>query len=92
MGANLVVNISSFYDGCDDTCLLDRGDHPFVQHCSYVFYARAEICKASNLQSGISQGKLRPQADMSEDVFFRVLEGFHTSPDTAMRILKYLNR
>ena len=92
LGLNLLVNISSFYDGCDSTCVLDRGDHPFVKHLSYVFYARAIISHADKIQRGIGSGILTPQPDMIDEVFQRVEAGITGSPDTPGKIIKYFRQ
>lgn len=91
-GLNLLVNISSFYDGCDRTCLLDVGDHPFVRHLSYVFYAKAQISKAEQIQRGLAQNKLTAQPDMAEWVFLRVEAGVTASPDTPLNVVRYFQQ
>ncbi|MFT5870349.1 MAG: hypothetical protein ACI8TF_002471 [Paracoccaceae bacterium] len=92
MGANLVVNISSVRDLCDTTCILDVGDHPFVQHPSFVYYAMAKITYAANIQRGFEAGALRPQPDLAEEVFGRVEAGMLRSPDTPANVVRYFTR
>jgi hypothetical protein len=92
LGLNLLVNISSYYDGCDKTCLLDEGDHPFVKHLSYVFYARAILSHAAQIDRGLNGKILKPQPDMIEEVFRRVEAGITVSPDTPGNILKYFHQ
>ena len=89
LGANLLINISSVVDLCDKTCVLDVGDHPFIQHPSFVFYARAVIHLADNLQRGFENGKIKPQAEMAEEVFKRVVDGITVSPDTPRNVVRY---
>lgn len=87
-----MVNISSHYHGCDETCLLDVGDHPFVRHPSYVFYAKAVIYKATQIQNGFDQGLLEPQPDLVDDVFARVSAGITVSPDTPQNVVRYFSQ
>jgi hypothetical protein len=87
-----MVNISSHYDGCDNTCLLEVGDHPFVRHPSYVFYAGAVIKTATSIQNGFDQGKLKPQPDLADDVFARVAAGITVSPDTPQNVVRYFTQ
>lgn len=92
LGANLLVNISSFYDGCDDTCVLNVGDHDFVTHASYVFYAEATIMKAAGIKNGFDRGVLTPRDPLIDPVFERVIEGINKSPDTPRNVVKYFNQ
>jgi hypothetical protein len=92
LGANLLVNISSYYDGCDDTCVLNFGDHDFVRHASYVFYAEALIMKASGIKNGFDSGALTPNKALQDTVFDRVISGINKSPDTPANIMKYFNQ
>lgn len=87
-----MVNISSYYDGYDDTCLLDVGDHPFICHLSYIFYAEAKIYKATSIQNGFDQGLVKPQADLADDVFARVVAGITVSPDTPQNVVRYFTQ
>lgn len=92
LGANLMVNISSCYDGCDDTCLLNVGDHCFVDRLSYIFYAEAIIYKATSIQNGFDKGILKPQPDLADDVFARVVAGITVSQDTPQNVVRYFTQ
>lgn len=92
LGANLLVNISSYYDGCDDTCVLKTGDHDFVTRDSYVFYAEAKIMRATGIEAGFNKGVLSPQKPLQDAVFERVISGINRSPDTPGNVLKYFNQ
>lgn len=88
-GLNLLVPVSSFYDGCDGTCELDVGDHEFLQHLSFVFYAKAKLVEASRIDHGFNVGRLIQKPDMAADVFGRVEAGLCISPDTPRKIKNY---
>lgn len=89
LGLNLLVPVSSFYDGCDNTCELDVGDHEFIKHLSYVFYARANLYRSEQIDRGLERAILDPQPDLRSEVFVRVEAGLCTSPDTPARIKQY---
>lgn len=89
LGANLFVNISSVVDPCDTTCVLDVGDHPFIRHPSFVFYARAVVISVESLQRGFEQSRITPQDDLAEEVFQRVVDGITVSPDTPAKVVRY---
>ena len=88
----MLVNISTYYDGCDDTCVLNLGDHDFVTHGSYVFYAEAIIMRATGIENGFNKGVLTPQRPLQDAVFERVISGINRSPDTPANVAKYFNQ
>jgi len=88
-GGNLIVPVTSFYDGCDNTCELDVGDHEFIRHLSFVFYARSQIAKAAQIDELVAQNLITPKPDISETVFQRVLRGICLSPDTPPKVKVY---
>ncbi len=90
----LVVNISSIKDGVphDPTCALDVGDHPFVQHPSYVVYAQAVIWRVDNVIRKEAAGEIMAHQDMPEATFSRILNGFDISDDVSPKHLKFKNQ
>lgn len=89
LGLNLLVPVSSFYDGCDNTCTIDVGDHESITHLSYAFYANAKIFKAVQIAKGLQIKFLIQRPDLAEAVFQRVEKGICLSPDTPLKIKKY---
>ena len=89
LGGNLIVPVSSFYDGCDETCLLDAGDHEFVRHLSFIFYARSKVAMAQRIDELVNQGQVILKPDLTEEVFQRVVEGICRSPDTPLKVRRY---
>jgi hypothetical protein len=71
---------------------LDVGDHPFVKHSSFVFYAEALILKATSIQNGFNKGVLQPRPDLKDAVFDRVVAGIGISPDVPRNIVKYFSQ
>ena len=89
LGLNLLVPVSTYYDGCDGTCELQLGDHEFIRHLSFVFYAKAKLFRAKQIDRGLEINFLVPQPDLIDDVFLKVEEGVCSSPDTPNQIRKY---
>lgn len=88
----LVVNITTVYPAPayhDPACILHAGDHSFIQHSSYVYYADAIVWKVPNVISREQSGELIQHADMDEKVFQRVLDGFELSDFTPGKALKF---
>ena len=92
LGACLLVNITSARDGCDQTCILDVGDHPFIKHPSCIFYAKAIIRKCDQIKGALAAGAIEAAEDVAEDVLDRILAGFTISEDTPPQIIKYLTQ
>lgn len=90
--AVLLVNLCSYWPdkGFDDTCILDVGDHPFIEHPTYVDYRRAVIKPADPLVQGVRRREHRMGEPFEEAVFMRVLDGFHRSPQAAVKHLRFL--
>jgi hypothetical protein len=90
----VIVNISSWKKiavGLNDpTCIVNDGEHPFIEHKSYVFYREALCPTLENLQAGIDKGVLIQQDDCSNDFFNKILNGAASSNFTPIEILSIL--
>ena len=73
----------------DPACKLFAGDHPFVQHDSFVEYAMARIELARAVRDGVAQGVLVPHANLDGSLFARVCHGLTISRFTKPRIAAY---
>jgi hypothetical protein len=89
LGGNLIVPVSTFYDGCDNTCELDVGDHEFIRHLSFVFYANSKVVLAARIDDLVAQNQITLKPDVSGEVFQRVLRGICLSRDTPPKVKKY---
>lgn len=90
----VAVNISSVKTGYpyDKTCILDKGDHPFIKHKSYVYYKQAAIFRVEKIKYGIEAGDITVLENVSEEVLQKVIAGFEASPFTPAKILKALKQ
>lgn len=88
----VAVNISSVKDRTryDKTCVLEKGDHPFIRHKSFVYYKGSTIFRISKIQQGIETGEITVLENVSEQILKKVLSGFATSDFTPAKILKAL--
>ena len=50
---------------CDNTCLVQPYEHPFLDDVSYVLYRKSRIEEVNVLVSGVNAGKLVPKAEMN---------------------------
>lgn len=88
----VAVNISSVKEGrpYDNTCMLDKGDHPFIRHLSYVYYKEAVIFRVEKIKYGIEAGDIKVLEKATEPVINRVISGFFKSKFTSRKIIKAL--
>jgi hypothetical protein len=52
--AFLAVHLSTWREGRDRSCLIRAGEHPFVQHDTYVVYNNTKRFTAAVLQGAIT--------------------------------------
>lgn len=55
----LIVNMTSFRQDKDQSCLLNPGDHEIVEHNSVIFYADSRVHAASHLNHLVSMGRVK---------------------------------
>ena len=82
--------VCSVRDGCDTTCLLKVGDHPFIEHPSYVAYNLSRIERSDALINGVAKGLFVDKGMLDEGVFQRVLAGVTKSNFTRPFIVDFL--
>jgi hypothetical protein len=73
----------------DTTCVLEKGDHPFVKRPTWVDFGRANIFAVAKLENGIRTGQLIRYEPVSDALFKRVAEGLCTSPMTPPKIVAF---
>ncbi|OIR24491.1 hypothetical protein BGC33_10720 [Bathymodiolus thermophilus thioautotrophic gill symbiont] len=85
-GEIVTVNLSSYKTSFDDkSCVLDKGDHPFIKHKSYIVYHRSEILKATQLENIT----IRQLEQVADDVFRRIIQGLLQSKQTPNKVKKF---
>lgn len=63
----------------DKSCLLNVGDHEFINHESYIAYAICRIEEASIVENRVAIGLFVDKGMLDTVVFDRVTEGFYSS-------------
>jgi hypothetical protein len=58
-GIALIVNVSNLRPNAETTCLVRRGEHPFMQHDSYVRYGSARRANVVDLEKLVKAGRLK---------------------------------
>lgn len=85
-GVIITVNLSTcktkFYD---KSCILEKGEHSFIKHKSYIAYNRSEILKVTQLKNIT----IRQLEQVSDDIFNRITSGLLKSKQTPNKIKKF---
>ncbi|MEE9615035.1 MAG: hypothetical protein V3W31_08845 [Thermodesulfobacteriota bacterium] len=89
----LVVNVTSPKDNCDTTCVLLKGEHPFIKYPSIINYADAiemDRPKVAEALSNKNAQLILPHKPVSGELLERIRTGALTSPAFPPKYLKYL--
>ncbi len=71
-GTAVFVNVSTVREKSDTTCLLRRGDHPFIKHDSYVRFRSAKKALVEELDALIKARHLRPHQPADAALVVRI--------------------
>ena len=63
----------------DDSCVLQPGDHRFIQHPSFIRYDRCRKEPIAKLQKAVNDGVISPHDPMPPEIYDRICEGLRTS-------------
>ena len=87
----MIVGIASHTNPlCDQTCILQANDHPWLNRESYVLYRYAQIMAAEKLETGVQNGAVLVHPDLNAQTFLRVRNGLCKSPQTKRKVKRYL--
>jgi hypothetical protein len=82
-GVALIVNVSTLRPDAETTCLVHRGEHPFIRHDSYARYLGARSANAGDLDRLVKIGRLKPHQAASEMLLEKLRAGAKASPHLA---------
>lgn len=77
----LLVNLTSVKQGvfCDDACMVDVGDHPFVTTKSFLYYREAKVESNTALERRISANPSILREPVSAEFLKRIRDGARKS-------------
>ena len=72
-----MVNITSIREGIphDAACVLDIGDHPFIQHQSYVAYRHMRIDRCTHVEEMVNRLAWKSHTPCSAELLQRLIDG-----------------
>ena len=85
-----VVTLTTHAANKDQSCVLDRGDHPFIRHKTTVSYNRTELQTAALWEDRFNKGQIVPRQHMKPEVLDRILEGAAISDKVPKKCRKLL--
>jgi hypothetical protein len=86
----LFVSMTSYDITKEDVCLLDVGDHPFVQHKTCIAYADAREAPLDALLKLRDAGHLRPSEPVSMELLARIRRGVSLSRWVKLKYLELM--
>ena len=86
----LLVNVATPKIGCDETCRLNVGEHPFLKWNSVIDYAYARITPISNLEYCLKTNTIKKDSPVSGQLLKKIQDGALASPSIPKRHLNFL--
>ena len=91
-GKIVMVNVTSHRAGSDEACVLQDGDHPFIQHQSTIAYQHAQIADAAALDMFVAKGYLQMRARVTGGLLHRIQNGALASTFTPRGVQTLIRR
>jgi len=88
--AALLVNITTPKIGCDCSCCINVGEHPFLQHNSVVNYGDASIRPMSNIEACLKNNIIKRNSPVSIPLLKKIQHGAMISPDIPKKCRNFL--
>jgi len=90
-GTVLLVPMCSLTKFSDKSCVLGKGDHPFIIRDSFIDYSKAQIQDTSTLVKKIQTKHILDQGLFSDQIMVFIYKGLFESNRTEPKILNYYN-
>lgn len=89
----VIVNLSSWRDWQDASCIIEAEEHPWVRHKTVVAYKHAKITSLKVIKAQISSNMISSYPDpVSPDLFRRMLKGALSSREIPAKVKEVLKR
>ncbi|MDQ9887248.1 MULTISPECIES: hypothetical protein [Acinetobacter] len=74
----------------DPACIIEAGEHPFIQHQSFVLYERIQVMDHQHVCHCVNTGVYRPATKVSVELLDRIICGIQDSSFTPRKFKKLL--
>lgn len=79
-GKVLIINFSTIRsDKHDPACVVNKGDHVFIKHPSYVVYRYSKIVSANELSKKVKSGEFIQHQPITDQLLARIQDGISSS-------------
>lgn len=88
----LLISVCSYKEGfrhVDDTCILQKHEHPFLSRESFVLYRAATTKDVREITQGIKSGLYIQKGKINGQTFLRILRGIDSSPFIPRKFVNY---
>lgn len=77
----LMVSATTIRDDIpyDSACALDKGDHPFIQHASYIAYRQIRMDSVAHVERMVHSAAWTPREPCEQRLLKRIIAGALTS-------------
>jgi len=86
----LLVSFATPKIGCDESCCVNAGEHPFLIYNSVVNYADARISAISNIEHCLNNGIYRKHNPISGKLLQKIQADALKSPTIKKKYLNFL--
>ena len=87
----LIVNITTYRDGCDKSCVVMPGEHSFLKHKSVINYGDSKIVSISTIEEAFSKGVIKPHDPVRPELLKRIRESGLKSSAIPLKCLNFLS-
>ena len=90
----MVVNVTTWHETGreDESCILNCGDHPFIQHKSYITYHYAREINCVKLLAEKFRQTIVFKEDINPSLLKRIQNGAKTSKRLPVKFKKYFDK
>ena len=87
----VIVSVTTLRHNVDQTVVLQKGDHPFIEHQSGVFFGDSRIVNITLLAEQVEDGYVSNHHPCDPWLIDEIAMGLRASPLTPKKILNFLD-
>ena len=91
-GSVVIFNVTTRRPGCDTTCVVVAGEHPFVKHESVIQYNRGQVFTATALDALRRLACFQAHAAATRHLVYKIQRGALDSERTPQKLQEIVSR